>query len=382
MSLSTTTTTTTETLSPDIEDLHHAACRNGDKIYIDPHTGLSCWTEVAHLQRGVCCGRQCRHCPYGWENVHHHRANHHRPAKLKSKDKTRARELLREYGIVDRTEEEDEDLSTDDDESDEEEQECSSCCNVTTTTTSTILATASTTGGALGGIGTSKNVPYTRAGDQGASLLPSGQWKSKADDRVFAAMGTVDELCSVVGVCHAILVEQKNSNDDDNDSSVLCEWLVDVMSRLFDIGSQLAVEDAIVFFDQDAAVVQLEEWIDTMTEDLPELTSFVLPTGSVAAAHLHVARTVCRRAERLCAPHPYLNRLSDFLFTAARHVNHRRRRRRHKQQLSNGKNDDDDAVPPSGEWMYRKPHATAAQRQVVGPGGQEKKNETDAQTDR
>ena len=78
----------------------------------------------------------------------------------------------------------------------------------------------------------------------------------------------------------------------------------------------------------------LEEWIDTMTDELPELTSFILPTGSIASAQLHVARTVCRRAERRMVPMvqdeqtvdpaalSYVNRLSDYFFTAARFVNY------------------------------------------------------------
>ena len=120
------------------------------------------------------------------------------------------------------------------------------------------------------------------------------------------------------------------------------------MSRLFDVGSHIATPQKTNINQQEqttnvksrnnsfpnhhAAV--LEEWIDTMTDELPELTSFILPTGSIASAQLHVARTVCRRAERRMVPMvqdeqtvdpaalSYVNRLSDYFFTAARFVNY------------------------------------------------------------
>ena len=115
------------------------------------------------------------------------------------------------------------------------------------------------------------------------------------------------------------------------------------MSRLFDVGSHVAKPEPNIkelgesqkqikgFPSEHTAV--LEQWIDTMTDELPELTSFILPTGSVASSNLHVARTVCRRVERrmvplvqeeeTCDPDAlaYVNRLSDYLFTAARYVN-------------------------------------------------------------
>ena len=204
-------------------------------------------------------------------------------------------------------------------------------------------------GGRHGGKFTSKNVPYTRTGDAGTSVLLTGERRSKDDD-AFEAMGTVDELCSIVGVVHA---EIMNVVDAPEEYAELENWLLDVMSRLFDIGSHVAkprqviengegdgdCDEAPVFradgvgngFDIDH-VYLLEEWIDHMTEDLPELTSFILPTGSKVAAQLHVARCVCRRAERVvlplvrkgvCDPNAakYLNRLSDFLFSAARWSN-------------------------------------------------------------
>lgn len=177
-------------------------------------------------------------------------------------------------------------------------------------------------------------------------------------------MGTVDELCCVVGTVHAELMAS-TSDVDAKKYEELAEWLLDVMSRLFDCGSHIAkppklkskseeedddddddesdsdaADDEPIFksdgvgggFDADH-VERLEEWIDVMTDKLPELTSFILPTGGRASAQLHVARTVCRRAERrtvglvqdgVCDPNVlrYLNRLSDFFFTAARWTNY------------------------------------------------------------
>jgi len=208
-----------------------------------------------------------------------------------------------------------------------------------------------------------KNVPYTRSGDQGTSQLGTGERRSKTDD-AFEAMGTVDELCSFVGVAHSQLLNSrrakptsrnsKSTNRKTNFYGELPLRLLDVMSRLFDVGSHVAKPtppsesgtkegaQATVFisngigdgFDADH-VDDLEEWINEMTEDLPELTSFILPTGAPASASLHVARTVCRRAERrlvplvvdhkTCDPNAmrYLNRLSDFFFVAARWVNYK-----------------------------------------------------------
>jgi ATP:cob(I)alamin adenosyltransferase len=204
---------------------------------------------------------------------------------------------------------------------------------------------------------TSKNVPYTRGGDKGSSSLLTGERRSKSDD-AFEAMGTVDELCSVVGVCHAELKAAGIKGP-------LEEWTLEIMSRLFDIGSHVAkprktdseetrqfTADGVGGGFDERHTEELEDWIDVMTEQIPELTSFILPTGSKAAAHLHVARTVCRRAERrvvplvdasVCDPNAlrYLNRLSDFFFTAARFLNH-------KQGCE--------------EILYRKPSRSAKQR--------------------
>ncbi len=163
---------------------------------------------------------------------------------------------------------------------------------------------------------------YTKTGDDGSTALFSGGRVSKTHLRV-EAYGTVDELNTVLGVARA---HQAHSD----------AWLAQIQRHLFHLGADLATpqdarSDWVVRVDA-AQVGWLEAMIDQMTDELPPLTSFILPGGTLAAAHLHVARTVCRRAERLAVAlaaqepvgdHvlPYLNRLSDGLFTMARWEN-------------------------------------------------------------
>ncbi len=163
---------------------------------------------------------------------------------------------------------------------------------------------------------------YTKTGDDGTTALFSGGRVSKTHLRV-DSYGTVDELNSVLGVVRA---HQPHSDD----------WLRHIQEQLFHLGADLATpldarSDWVVRMDA-SKITWLEERIDEMTAALPPLTNFVLPGGTPAAAHLHVARTICRRAERLVvalAEHEpvgdfvivYLNRLSDCLFTLARWEN-------------------------------------------------------------
>lgn len=165
---------------------------------------------------------------------------------------------------------------------------------------------------------------YTRTGDDGTTSLFSGGRVPKHHLRV-ESYGTVDELNSALGVARA---HQPSQQTDD--------YLARVQHQLFNLGADLATPmDArsshIVRMDAQT-VAWLEAEIDRMTAELPSLTYFILPGGSLAAAQIHVARTVCRRAERLVSDisqHealgddvlPYLNRLSDFLFTLARWEN-------------------------------------------------------------
>jgi len=169
---------------------------------------------------------------------------------------------------------------------------------------------------------------YTRSGDDGTTGLGGGQRVPKDSPRI-AAYGTVDELNSQIGAAIAAGLDPEIGNR-----------LSSIQNELFHLGSDLCT------LEQDKAkrpvpvigaghVGALERWMDEMSTDLPPLENFVLPGGTPGAAHLHVARTVCRRAEREAialsriekiGEHvvPYLNRLSDALFVAARFENRRR----------------------------------------------------------
>ena len=168
---------------------------------------------------------------------------------------------------------------------------------------------------------------YTKTGDSGETSLFDKTRVSKADARV-DAYGEVDELNACLGAARAAGV--------DDEIAALIEWLQKdlfaVGARLADPSSRIAprVEKAAI---GDAAVQRLEQAIDRLEETLPPLRRFILPGGSSSGALLHLARTVCRRAERrvialgATAVEPvlivYLNRLSDLLFVMARAVNHR-----------------------------------------------------------
>ncbi len=165
---------------------------------------------------------------------------------------------------------------------------------------------------------------YTKTGDDGTTALFSGGRVAKAHMRV-EAYGTVDELNAVLGVVRAL-----------EPSAETMTRLEKIQNQLFHLGADLATPlnakaDWVVRMDQET-VDWLEDEIDRLTADLPELKNFILPGGTPAAAHLHVARTVCRRAERRVVelaqhedigdlPMQYLNRLSDWLFTLARWEN-------------------------------------------------------------
>ena len=164
---------------------------------------------------------------------------------------------------------------------------------------------------------------YTRAGDAGETSLGDGSRVPKLDCRI-GAFGTVDELNSALGVVLAN-VEQLGR---------LQEPLERIQNDLFDVGADLSVPYGVTdrLRVEQSHVERLEALCDELNAELPMLKSFVLPGGTEAAARLHVARTICRRAERdaLVADgetgiNPlvlaYLNRLSDFLFIAARTAN-------------------------------------------------------------
>lgn len=167
------------------------------------------------------------------------------------------------------------------------------------------------------------NRVYTRAGDDGSTALGGGQ-RVKKDSLRIDAYGTVDELNSVIGVVVAAGL----------DESMKPQFFV-IQQVLFNVGSDLCIleEDKLRFTVpgiEQRHIDQLEGWIDGWNDSLEPLKSFILPGGDVAAAQLHVARTVCRRAERITIALareepvgefvvPYLNRLSDLLFVASRY---------------------------------------------------------------
>lgn len=175
------------------------------------------------------------------------------------------------------------------------------------------------------------NKIYTRTGDKGTTGLGTGERVSKDHLRI-AAYGTVDETNATIGLVRLHL----GAHPD------LDKQLERIQNDLFDLGADLCVPDRgeklsyepLRMSDDQAA--RLEAEIDAMNADLKPLNSFVLPGGTAAAAYLHLARTVCRRAERemvaLAAANgepvsdaaiKYINRLSDYLFVASRFVNDR-----------------------------------------------------------
>jgi cob(I)alamin adenosyltransferase len=176
---------------------------------------------------------------------------------------------------------------------------------------------------------------YTRTGDDGTTALGTGERRKKHDLRI-AAYGTIDELNACLG-----LARLHTTGEAEVDA-----MLARIQNDLFDLGADLCTPEQSKGKGQgkgpagarlavtDAQVTRLEQEIDALNADLSPLRSFVLPGGTPAAAHLHLARTVCRRGERLmveladkpgeevsAAALKYVNRLSDFLFVASRFVN-------------------------------------------------------------
>jgi cob(I)alamin adenosyltransferase len=171
---------------------------------------------------------------------------------------------------------------------------------------------------------------YTKTGDGGFTTLAGGQKVEKSAQRI-VAYGTVDELNACLGLVAEALRGQTG------ELSELLRQVIVIQNELFDLGSQLAVlpedrrENTPVIKTDDIA--RLEREIDRMNAHLPALKSFILPGGGEVSARLHLARTVCRRAERELhrlqktesldgTELPYLNRLSDWLFVASRYAAH------------------------------------------------------------
>lgn len=168
---------------------------------------------------------------------------------------------------------------------------------------------------------------YTKTGDKGTTSLIGGVRVPKNHIRI-ESYGTVDELNSYLG-----MVNDMAANE------LVTEWVREIQDRLFTIGAVLATnpekEVKMKLPDlHDSDIEWLEGIIDRMNEVLPEQRSFILPGGNIAASVTHVARCICRRAERLCVGMQqqgeevpelivkYLNRLSDLLFVLARYIGH------------------------------------------------------------
>ncbi len=174
---------------------------------------------------------------------------------------------------------------------------------------------------------------YTKTGDNGTTRLVDGACVEKFNPRV-EAYGCVDELNSALGVIRSLLAEKNGMLAQI--LKPLNENLETIQNQLFNAGSLLASEKKETFAQlpqvTETHISQLEKWIDSASAELPPLTQFILPGGSLLASYLHVARTSCRRSERraaeILAQHDhyqnvliYLNRLSDLLFTWARWAN-------------------------------------------------------------
>jgi cob(I)alamin adenosyltransferase len=170
---------------------------------------------------------------------------------------------------------------------------------------------------------------YTRTGDDGTTALGTGDRRKKYDLRI-ACYGTVDETNATIG-----LARLYTGGGDDLDPI-----LARIQNDLFDLGADLCSPgrgkgpEGARLTVTEAQVVRLEAEIDRLNAELAPLRSFVLPGGTPAAAHLHLARTICRRAERMmveladrageevsAVAIQYVNRLSDLLFVASRHAN-------------------------------------------------------------
>lgn len=176
---------------------------------------------------------------------------------------------------------------------------------------------------------------YTKTGDKGTTSDYTGRRLPKDDSRI-EALGSTDELSSVIGVTRAHL----EVIDDSKQIFIqLISTLTKTQCALQDIGSHIATPpdsrqaEKLKLFDS-KLINQLEDEIDSMTSQLPPLKAFILPGGGLTASQMHIARSVCRRAERNIVSlvreaglnediGRYLNRLSDYFFTAARYISHK-----------------------------------------------------------
>ena len=169
---------------------------------------------------------------------------------------------------------------------------------------------------------------YTRTGDKGKTSLFGGKRVPKSDLRV-EILGTIDELNSMIGVAIA---------EVQSYSLKLKVELIKIQNDLLDVGSALASPQGVALRSLKKRVKEFEDFIDEMTAQMPKLSNFILPGGGKAGAMLHLARAVCRRAERKIVELNnkekidnnviiYFNRLSDLLFTMARFANFKEKKK-------------------------------------------------------
>jgi cob(I)alamin adenosyltransferase len=176
---------------------------------------------------------------------------------------------------------------------------------------------------------------YTRGGDKGMTSLVGGARVPKESGRL-EAYGTIDELNSIVGIVRTYAMDYRERLGDDY--AWYSEMLRRIQNQLFDVGSELATPAGVEYDGMhrmgEEEVEQLEHEIDRMNEQLEDLKSFTLPGGGKLNAFLHLSRTVCRRAERVCWAVKrdeqisdeviiYINRLSDHLFVQSRWISKR-----------------------------------------------------------
>lgn len=175
-----------------------------------------------------------------------------------------------------------------------------------------------------------KQIPkiYTKTGDKGFSSTFTGERRPK-EDLLFEALGNTDELSSAIGLAREYCLDKGHTFTGQLDK---------IQCILQDVGSNIATPQSSARDSHikrtkftNSSITDLENWIDQFTEELPPLTNFILPSGGKGSAALHLARAICRRAERSVAPivrsgeadqdvAKFLNRLSDYLFTVARYV--------------------------------------------------------------
>ncbi|KAG5477882.1 hypothetical protein LSCM1_05184 [Leishmania martiniquensis] len=297
-------------LPPEIKALHAEAVTNGEDTYIDARTGFTVMTRLGLMRNRKCCGSRCRHCPYGHVNV--------MPKRLLA---TEAADPV----VV---------------------TAASSTATGTDASSTVSAAVAKHVMEAPGGKTPQHSMVYTKTGDKGTSALFTGERRNKAD-AVFEALGAIDELSSHVGLARAMIRSAPEKREHDE---AMMSMLAEIQQELLNVGTVLAtptanqedetlknMTDILEGYRFAEKTKEMEQSIDIIDGRLAPLRVFILPGGgNVASAQLHVCRTTCRRAERcmvkvrglygemytdhLLQATIYVNRLSDFLFVAARSI--------------------------------------------------------------